>query len=242
MVECRRIEVAPCNRVQVAQDVAIERRGDAKRVVVRGLEACDILLRIRTDQQAAAEPAVRTDASQEFERVLGREIADARARVEKSHRARVDGFVHVESPRKIGHESDQFGIRKLRCESRECGADSRRGDIDSDIAPRRERRHQQRGLGAIACAEIHELLALSGDPRDFVAPRHQYRALRARRIVLGQRADRLEQGRSFRVVEIFGRDRSPASRTGRRGAPGALPGDQDPAGRAALRAAASNVR
>jgi hypothetical protein len=98
VLECRRIEVASCDRVQVAQNVAVERRGHAERVVVRGLEARDVLLRIRTDQQSAAEPAVRTDASQNSSVLGAKRRCSSPGR--KRHRARVDGFVHVESPRK----------------------------------------------------------------------------------------------------------------------------------------------
>ena len=71
-------------------------------------------------------------------------------------------------------------------QTRERGFDCRRGDIDGDIAAGLDMRQQQRGLLAIARAEIDPLASAAHDARNVFTVSAQDAALRARRVVLGK--------------------------------------------------------
>ena len=58
MAPLARLEVAADEAIEVAQRVAVERRGDAERVVVGGLEDGARLDQVDADQQAAAVGAL----------------------------------------------------------------------------------------------------------------------------------------------------------------------------------------
>src|SRR5919202_4932614 len=74
-------EIRPQLAVQPPQDVEVERRGDAKRVVVRAVEHQRVLFEVHPDQQTAVRSTHVGDAGQETPRVLRNEVADGRAGV-----------------------------------------------------------------------------------------------------------------------------------------------------------------
>ena len=85
----------PMQPVEVAQQVEVEGRGDAQRVVVGGLQHVRRLDAVDADQQRAARcGGVRL--AQQPQRGVGREVADARARVE--HQRRAAGQVRRAAP------------------------------------------------------------------------------------------------------------------------------------------------
>ena len=97
-------------------------------------------------------------------------------------------------------------------------------DVDGDVALRLEQRKQARRLGAVAGAEVDQRHAGADRARHLGAMRGEDRRFGARRVVLGQLGDRLEQVRAEAVVEELrarcsaGR-RSSAARAAARSAP-----------------------
>ena len=64
----------------MAQDVEIERGGDAERVIISGLQPYRILGKVNAQQQRGV---MRADAAQKPHGLGGREIAERGARVEE---------------------------------------------------------------------------------------------------------------------------------------------------------------
>ena len=114
-----RPEVAADQPVDVPQDVAVERRGHADRVVVRGVEAPPVLACVSTPISSplpACASAVRDGWRRGNRgRVGGVEVADRRAGVEERDRKPGGEFVaEVEAPREVGDDADHLDCGKVR--------------------------------------------------------------------------------------------------------------------------------
>src|SRR5678815_3158356 len=105
MAPVARLEVALDLAVEVAQQVEVERRGDAERVVVGGLEHGRGLDEIDADDQAAAA-RLCTNPAQEGERLLGHEVADAGPGIEEDRASLDEVGRQLEAAREVEAEAD----------------------------------------------------------------------------------------------------------------------------------------
>jgi len=87
------------------------------------------------------------------------------------------------------------------CNRPELLAQERCGNIDSDVLQRTQYLEEPLGLGAIAGAEVDQRRARSNGCRDLRRALRKDRLLVARKRILGQFADCLEEPRPQRVVE-----------------------------------------
>src|SRR6185437_8055423 len=102
--------------VEVREQVAIERRGDAERVVVRRVEDRTILLRVDADEQAASGPrrALRMDRGEEAHRLPRREVADARSGIEEERRPIVEDAAERQAVLEIRDDARHLDLREIR--------------------------------------------------------------------------------------------------------------------------------
>ena len=107
----RRIEIAAQQRVDVIEDVAVECRRDAERIVVGGGEPRAILGRVDADQQPAAAETQVAYLGEQAKRIVGGEVADARARIEERRRAVVEIGAEVERAREVGDDAGELDLR-----------------------------------------------------------------------------------------------------------------------------------
>jgi hypothetical protein len=148
------------------------------------------------------------DPAQEGERLVAGEVADARAGIEEERRAALEEIGgEVEAGGEILAEPDHVEPGMLALHLAERRAQELDRDVDRDIALRLQRRKQARRLGAIAGAEIDQDRARAARGAHAGAVRGEDRRLGARRVVLGELGDRLEQARAEGVVEVLRRDR-----------------------------------
>ena len=79
VAERGQVELAPQFAVDAAEEVQVEGRRDADRVVVRRVEHRAVLDQVHTDQQAAVVAGVGVQAAQEHLGLFRRKITDRRA-------------------------------------------------------------------------------------------------------------------------------------------------------------------
>src|SRR5208337_3339959 len=91
-----RIEVAAQARIDVIEDVAVERGRDAERIVVGGGKPRAVLGHIDADQKPAAAETQVAYLGKQGECIVGAEVADARAGVEESCRAVIEVGAEIE--------------------------------------------------------------------------------------------------------------------------------------------------
>jgi hypothetical protein len=202
-----RLEVAADQPVQLAQQVQVECRGDAESIVVGLLQHVVRLHEVDADQQPASRRAF-AHAAQESERLVGREVADARARVEK-HRPPVDQAVRqIECTREVESDADHRQRRLLALHPLQCIAQELDRDVDGDVARGLEQRKQLRRLHAAAGAEVDERQPAGASGADRTrhcrAVAREDRCFGAGRVVLRQFGDRFEQMRPEAVIEVLG--------------------------------------
>jgi len=202
-------EIAADQAVHVVEDVAVERRGNAGRIRVGAHQPRGGLLRVDADQKPAprTRDAVHADALEEFARVVGREVADRRPRIEERGRTRVEIRLEVEAFGEIDDDAADVERRKRVRDPAERVRELILGDIDRDVARGRGEREPVLRLAAIACPEVDPLAPGSDGAGDGRAVLDEDRALGARRIVLGQFADRAVERAAQAIVEVPGRDR-----------------------------------
>ena len=160
------------------------------------------------------------DPGEEGERLVGREVADARAGIEE-HRPLVAEQLgrQLEPLREVLAQPGHRDLRLLALQLAQRVAQEVDRDVDRDVARRLEQRKQRRRLGAVAGAEIDQRHARADRVGDRGAVGGEDRRLGARRVVLGQLGDRLEQMRAEPVVEELGRDAGVLGRRARRAPP-----------------------
>jgi hypothetical protein len=210
VIESGRVEVGADDAVDMPQHVAVERGRHAGCVVVGGLQPARILARVGADDDAAAacREAVQVDVRQEAQRVVRREIADRRARIEERGRCIAQIAAQIEAVGEVGDDARERQLGKLRREARKCACERVAGDVDGDVARRREERQPALRLGAVARAQVDELPPVAGRLCDLFAIPGEDRPLGTRRVVFGQLADRAEKRAADAVVKVLGRDRS----------------------------------
>ncbi|MNM73856.1 hypothetical protein D3C81_856010 [compost metagenome] len=221
----RQHEVGADDPVHVAQQIAVEGGRDAQRIVVGGHQRGLVLVQVDTDQHAIAAPGHAAQPLQQRQRFHRGEIADARARVEEQPPAAPDVARQVERRAQVGAEPQHRDAGMLLLQRRQRRAQEIDGDIEGHVLRRPQAAEQARGLLAIAGAQVHQHAAAAGTRRDGGGGAGKDGCLGARRVVLWQVGDRLEQARAQHVVEELGTDRRRL---------GTQPGQQLPAQRAAV--------
>ena len=212
MVELRRIEIALGERVHVPQEVPVEGRGDALRVVVGQVDRGRIGDQVGAEQQEIVRLHVLAPAREQRERRPVFLVSDRSAQ-EEQQPAPAGG---------LARELQQLGVigkhllhRDLRAGFREDllrPLERVRADVDGDVsrpAPCRKRGVEQRdGLRGGAAAELDHVGEL-GTPRrldDGACSRLEQGPLRPCGKVLGQARDLLEERAPRVVVEVLAGD------------------------------------
>ncbi len=209
VAEAAQVEIAAQLAVDAREQVQVERRGDAARVVVGRVQDVGVLLQVDADQHRALRPDLGTRHAQEGLRLRRRQVADGRA-------GKIDHAAtgNARAPAASGISS---GREKSPCTGRSSSQGKRRrsfaaargqrggGYVHRDVGRRPQRRDQQARFAALAAAVFDERAAPAGEARDRAQVRARERELAARRVVLLQPADALEQPAAPGIVEILGR-------------------------------------
>jgi hypothetical protein len=214
------IEVGTELAIDDAQDVAIELRREARRVVVRGLQRRRRLDQIDAEQQRVAGLQARCDGAQE-PLIRGRlEVADRAAEVgdqpTPADRQRRQPFLEV------GHQAIHAQARVGGAKRGRALLEHAAADVDRHVHRPRLRSlegvEEHARLARGAAAELDQMRRLDrGDDRRGDAA--QQRVLGPGQIVLRQVADRIEELRAAVVVKVLRRQTlrpSRAARAGRR--------------------------
>src|SRR5450759_4797023 len=109
------IEVKAVNAIQMKQRIAVEGRGHTERVVIGCVKERFALLAIDTDHQTASREsrAIRLNLPQENYRISGREVSDARTRIEERDWLNAKRAFQIETTGKIRHHAEHFDFRKI---------------------------------------------------------------------------------------------------------------------------------
>ncbi len=154
-------------------------------------------------------PGHRARVLQESRRLRRREVADGRAgKVDDAPaRAHAVQVRQGERPRIVGAHRDDREAGKIPGERSRGSPQLRGGDVDGEVGHRRECLDEDARLAAAAAAVLDQRAPRPEALRHVARVRAHDRDLGARRIVLGQLADRVEQRAARLVVEILGRQR-----------------------------------
>jgi hypothetical protein len=198
-----RVELA----IQHAQDVAVELGREALGVVVGGLEHLRVLDQVGAHQQEVILVQEFANLAQEAPAAAGGEVADRAA--EKRDDARADRGRHaIEVSLEVADHAVHLKARILLGQLGGAVAHHLLGDVDGHVAAQRagvvERVEQHPRLGRGPRAQLDQLTS-ARQPRELVGLVLENRALGARRVVLGQLADAVEQLGAARVVEVLRR-------------------------------------
>ena len=199
--EAPQVEVSAQLAIDAPEQVQVEGRGDALRVVVGGMQDVGVLLQVHAHQHPAGLAARH---GEEGLRLLGREIADGRAG--EIHRAAASPALHGkrQGPRKIAHHRHDIEPREFARETPRRRLQRVMRDVDRDVGRGTQRADQQARLHACAAAVLDESASAPGKARDGGDMRAGQRKLGARQVILAQPADALEQPAARRVVEVLG--------------------------------------
>jgi hypothetical protein len=188
------------------EQVSVERRGDAERVVVSELQLWFRFHEIDAEQESIAGNERRADAAHQIESVGRIEVADVGA--EKEHERPAIG----RGTGRVAQASAVLGRVRDDAYVFEAVERLRRGFE----RPARDIHEMQIERGALSCASFEQALQLVAVPRpefhdrgerlevahDLRAVGGQQRGLRARDPVPRQVADRVEQRGPERIVEV----------------------------------------
>ena len=211
-------EVGAQQGVGVQQQVAVEGRRHAQRIVVGGLQDGLVFHPVDADQDAAARPARSAHGvrlTQQGQRLGGGEVADAGAGVEHADRRGaevvprqpVGGGGRQGQLRREIHAQPQHGYPAVALPQLAHGlAQVVHRNVHRHIGARPQDGEQPRGLGAAARAQIDQHRARRHLLRHGGAVLAEDGGFGARGVVLGQLGDGVEQARAQRVVEELGRD------------------------------------
>jgi hypothetical protein len=189
------------------QDVAVELRRDAGRVVVGRLDDRRVLDQVRPEQEGVALAQHAAHVAQQSPAAAGREVPDRAAEerheppaaVRRGDLAEValevaDHAVHLQAGVVVDQLVGGLAHHPL-------------GHVHGDIPRGTVHRVEQHArLQRGARAQLDQLRRGARRRDDLARAVPQDRRLGARRVVLGQLADGLEQLRAARVVEVLGRD------------------------------------
>ena len=202
------VEVGVELAVEHAQHVAVELGGDALGVVVGRLEHARVLDEVGAHQQVVLRAEQARDLAQEAAPAARREVAD-RAAEERDdaralgRRARWSRW-RSKSPITPCTRRPGYSLVSALAQSRTIDSVTSTRHVAAQRARAVQRVEQHARLGRGPGAQLDEL-DRAGDRRDLVGRALEDRALGARRVVLGQLADAVEQLGSARVVEVLGR-------------------------------------
>ena len=197
-------KVAAQHAVDVQQQVLVEGRRHAQRVVVGCLQHVRRLEQVHPDQQAATLRR-RADLAQEDQRLLGGEVADARARVEQQARALAHLGRQGQLRGKVQPHAQHVQRGELALQALQGVVQVVHRDVHRHVTRRLQQAEQPRRLLAVAGPQVHQRGALGHFPGDRGTVREQQGGFGARGVVLGQLGNGVEQARAQRVVEVFGR-------------------------------------
>ena len=207
VLEGARVEVGAHLLVDHAQHVAVEGRRHAGAVVVGGLEHGHVLHEIGAEQQAVIRPHQRPEVGEEAGARLRVEVADRPAEEGEQPPFAVGEVLEVAL--EVAHHAVHL---ETRVDARQLvGAlhHDRLGAVHRHVAAQppgaRHRVQQGARLGRGARAELDKLLGLR-QRNDLRRPAVQDLALAARRVVLGQARDAVEQLGPALVVEVLRRE------------------------------------
>jgi hypothetical protein len=207
--EAGEIEVSAELAVHPREEVLVEGRGHAGRVVVCALEHARVLAQVDADEEPAARPDEPRHAGHQRDRFRRLEVPDRRA-------GEVDGAAARSAARpRQPHRGGEVRAEREHLERGVVDAQRERSLVqvlarDVDRHVRRgplEAVEQQPRLRAAAAAVFDEQGACADARCHLARVRTQDRELGARRVVLGEGADLLEQLRALRVVEVLARQR-----------------------------------
>ena len=205
--EAPQVEVTAELAIDAREQIQIEGRGHALCIVIGGVQHIGIFLEIDADDHGAARPDLAAGHLEERVRLLRREIADGRA-WEVDDPARGAAIRrYCQRVGEIGADGDDAEARKPAQKPLHRRTQRRRRDIDRHVDRGRERADKEAGLQAFAAAVFEERRALAGETRDVAQLLLGNRQLGARRVVLAQPADALEELAADGVVEVLGRQR-----------------------------------
>ena len=189
----------------MAQHVQVEGGRDAQRIVIGGVEDGIVLDQVYADQQAAIAVRIRAQAAQKSGRLFRRKIADRRAGIEEQAPRLAHAVGQVQAAGEIQAQARHLDVRKALLQPAQRFTEEIIRNIHGHILGRVQQGEQAGGLGAIARPQVDQGAARPHGVRDLGAVTGEDGRLGARRIVLGQGADGLEQFRAQRVVQVLGR-------------------------------------
>ena len=195
-------EIAAEFPVDPVQQIEVEGRGHAARIVVGGMQPGR-----RLDQVGANQHAVRLAACarQEGARFTRRQVADGRAwKINHAPSPRTQRR-EADPVRKVANHGRDAQPGKVVAEARRCPRERAFGDIDRHVGGGPQGADQQPGLEAGAAAVLDEFPAPPREVRDGVEMLPRQRQFRARQVILGERTDALEQAATRGIVKIFRR-------------------------------------
>ena len=203
------VEVGAQQPVQVAQQVQVEGCGDTQGVVIGQLQQLGRLDQVHPNQQRATL-GKRTRLLKQAQGCIGREVADAGARVKHQRRPFDQTRRQHQLCGKIQPHAHHVQRRVLALHTRQRLAQKVHRDVHGDIARQRQRLQQPGGLGAAAGTQLNH----GGLPAHGALNRLRQRrplfmedgGLGARGVVLVQLGDGAKQVRAQGVVEEFGRN------------------------------------
>ena len=205
VVEGGRVEVRAQLAVDHMEDVEVELRGDAARVVIRRLEDGPVLDQIGAEQQMVLAGEQPGDRAQEALAAGGGEVADRAAEKRQQPRPPRRGQP-VEVALEVADQPVDAQPRILAGQLCRALAHDALGHVDRHVALERagggHRVEQQARLRRAPGTQLDEL-ARAGVGDQLRGDAFEDRPLGARRVVLRQLADLIEQRRAARVVEML---------------------------------------
>ncbi len=202
------VEIGAQFPVQTHQGIEIELGGHAGRVIVGALENPLILDEVIADHQRAVRPGNGAHRAQQLDGRGRIEVPDRRARKEYGHPRRGTLWSgHHEGLRKVRAHRQDFEFRIGLRNAAGCGKQMGPRNIHRHVGGQiRQLVQQQPCLGAGAAAELDQHGVRSDLRSDLRAVRRKDAGLGAGQIVLGQRADPVEQVRAVFVIKVGRRE------------------------------------
>ena len=201
------VEVGAQFAIDPHQDVAVERGRDAPSVVVGGLDHARVLPQIDAEQESAAASTQPRRLSQQGERCLRREVAERRAgEVDHPSGGSLPARGQAQRPREVGAQRQHLDVRVFLAQRPGRAAQVLARDVDGHVTGRVAQLVEEApGLEAAATAILDEQATRPQQPGHLRrVPLHDAK-LGARRVILLQLRDLLEQGRADLVVEVLAR-------------------------------------
>ncbi len=155
MTPLTQVEVGTEQAVQVAQQVQVEGRGDAQRVVIGGLQHVNGFHKIHTDQQGTTRRN-RVHLAQQRQGTGRVKVADARAGI-KHQGPRAGQFDwQRQLAGKVQPDAHQVQCRMLALQLRQRRGQVVGRDVYGHVAARRQQREEGGSFGAVTGTQIDD--------------------------------------------------------------------------------------